>query len=328
MPARRPFVSPLARDIDRFLAHKRALGCRYQTEESTLRIFDRYLVQRRIRTVRGVTPDVIAAFLKTRPHQRPRSYNQFLGVLRVLFRWLVAREVVGRSPVQARPRRASRLRIPVILEPAHVKRLLEFAGQLSDAYGGSLRGPTYRTIFATLYALGLRVGEVCRLRVRDVDWERRLLRILDSKFGKDRLVPFGPRLGAVLAGYLDVRRARHGSLVIDGPVFCVTHGHRLTRQSIGKVFRQLRPKLGIVLPAGASPPRVHDVRHSFAVRTLLRWYRAGLDPSQRLLQLSTFMGHVQPESTAVYLTITSDLLNLAGARFERLADALLPEVSP
>ena len=152
--AQRPFVSPLARDIDRFLAHKRALGCRYQTEESTLRIFDRYLVQRRIRTVRGVTPDVIAAFLKTRPHRRPRSYNQFLGVLRALFRWLVAREVVDRSPVQARPRRASRLRIPVILEPEHVRRLLEFAGQLSDAYGGELRGPTYRTIFATLYALG------------------------------------------------------------------------------------------------------------------------------------------------------------------------------
>jgi site-specific recombinase XerD len=322
----RHFLSFLACDIDRFLTHKRALGCRYITEETTLRIFDRYLVERRIRRVHDVTPDVIAAFLKSRPHRRPGSYNQFLGVLRVLFRWLTARGVVDRSPVQARPRRANRFRIPVILDPEHVKRLLDQAGQLSDTYGGELRGPTYRTIFATLYALGLRVGEVCRLHLRDIDWDRRLLVIRESKFGKDRLVPFGPRLGAVIDSYLDSRRARHGPLAVGGPVFCVTHGRPLRRQQIGKAFRQLRSKLGIVLPDRASPPRVHDLRHSFAVRALLRWYRAGLDPSQRLLHLSTFMGHVQPESTAMYLTITGDLLRLANARFEGLAETLLPEV--
>ncbi|MHB8879162.1 MAG: tyrosine-type recombinase/integrase [Myxococcaceae bacterium] len=321
-------ASPLARDIDSFLTHKRALGCRYITEEATLRIFDRFLVQRRIRGVRGVTPGVIDAFLKSRPHLRPGSYNQFLGVLRVLFGWLVARRVLTRSPVQARPRRASHTRTPIILYPEHAKRLLELAGELSDDYGGELRGPTYRAIFAVLYALGLRVGEVCRLRLRDVDWDRRLLVIRESKFGKDRLVPFGPRLGALLTSYVEARRARHASLAADGPLFCLTHGHPLTRQTIGNIFRQLRPKLGIVLRDGASVPRVHDIRHSFALRTLLGWYREGLDPSQRLLHLSTFMGHVQPESTAVYLTVTGDLFHLASARFERLAEVLVPEVSP
>lgn len=327
MPTRR-FRSLLTRDIERFLAHKRALGCRYITEETTLRIFDRYLVERRIRTVRDVTPDVIVAFLKSRRHRRAASYNQFLGVLRVLFRWLTTRGVVDRSPVQVRPRRAVRVRVPVILEPEHVKRLLDHAGQLSDKYGGELRGYTYRAIFETLYALGLRVGEVCRLRLRDIDWDRRVLMIRESKFGKDRLVPFGPRLGAVIGGYLDARRARHGALDADDPVFCVTHGRPLTRQKIGDAFRKLRSKLGIVLSSDASPPRIHDLRHSFAVRTLLRWYRMGLDPSQRLLHLSTFMGHIQPESTAVYLTITGDLLHLASARFAELAEALLPEGSP
>jgi integrase/recombinase XerD len=327
MPTRR-FRSLLTRDIERFLAHKRALGCRYITEETTLRIFDRYLVERRIRTVRDVTPDVIVAFLRSRRHRRAASYNQFLGVLRVLFRWLTTRGVVDRSPVQARPRRAVRVRVPVILEPDHVKRLLDHAGQLSDKYGGELRGHTYRSIFATLYALGLRVGEVCRLRLRDIDWDRRVLMIRESKFGKDRLVPFGPRLGVVIGGYLDARRARHGALDADDPVFCVTHGRPLTRQKIGDAFRKLRSKLGIVLSSDASPPRIHDLRHSFAVRTLLRWYRMGLDPSQRILHLSTFMGHVQPESTAVYLTITGDLLHLASARFEELSEALLPERSP
>jgi integrase len=215
----------------------------------------------------------------------------------------------------------------VILRPEHAQRLLDLAGRLSDKYGGELRGPTYRTIFAVLYAVGLRVGEACRLLVQDVDWPRRLLVIRKSKFGKSRLVPFGPRLGAALTDYLDARRARHGSLAAEDPLFCVTPGHPLTRQMIGKVFRQLRSGLGIVLPSDASPPRVHDLRGSFAVRTLLRWYRLGLDPSQRLLHLSTFMGHVQPESTAVYLTITDDLLQFGNARFERLAQELLPEVT-
>ncbi len=92
------------------------------------------------------------------------------------------------------------------------------------------------------------------------------------------------------------------------------------------VFRRLRPDLGLSLPLGVSPPRIHDLRHSFAVGTLLRWYRSGIDPGQRLLQLSTFLGHVQPESTAVYLTITSELLRVAGDRFEKYASRLLKEV--
>ena len=327
MPDKRSFTSSLARDIDRFLAHKRALGRRYLVEETTLRIFDRYLVAHSNPSARAISPDLIDAFLRSRPRRRPRSFNALLGTLRVFFQWLVARRVLDRSPVHTRPRRATGGRTPVILRPDQVARLLGLAGQLSDANGGELRGPTFRTIFAVLYALGLRVSEVCRLRIRDVDWERRLLVIRESKFGKSRLVPFGPRLGAVLAGYLDARRARHGSLAEDGPVFCVTHGHSLRRQAVGRVFRQFRGQLGIVLPDGASPARVHDLRHSCAVRTLLRWYRSGVDPSQRLLHLSTFLGHVQPESTAVYLTITGELLDLAGARFERLAEVLLPKVS-
>jgi site-specific recombinase XerD len=316
-------MSSLARDIDQFLAYKRALGRRYSSEETTLRIFDRYIAAHSIPSVRAISPDLIDAFLRSRPRRRPGSVNALLGILRIFFQWLVARRILARSPVHARPRRAIGVRAPVILGPDQIARLLGLAGRLSDAHGGELRGPTFRTVFAVLYALGLRVGEACRLRIRDIDWERRLLVIRESKFGKSRLVPFGPRLGAALADYLAERRARRRSLAEDGPVFCVTHCHPLTRQAIGRVFRQFRGQLGIVLPDGASPARVHDLRHSFAVRALLRWYRSGIDPAQRILHLSTFLGHVQPESTALYLTITSDLLDLAGMRFERLAEALL-----
>jgi integrase len=87
-------------------------------------------------------------------------------------------------------------------------------------------------------------------------------------------------------------------------------------------------QLALPIPDGTRPPCVHSLRHSFAVGTLLRWYRNGIDPGSRLLQLSTFMGHVNPRSTAIYLTITTDLLTEASQRFERWAKPLIHEVTP
>lgn len=320
------FASPLADGIAQFVAHKRVLGRRYETETYALRLFDRHLVAQGITTLDAITPVVIEAFLAARPRSRPRSYNHLLGVLRRLFLWLVARGHVAHSPVLCPTRRASSARTPFILAPESARRLLELAASLPDAPGTALRGPTYHGIFALLYGLGLRVGEVCRLDVDDVDRPRQLLVIRDTKFGKDRLVPFGPRLGATLDRYLAARYARDPHLARDAPLFGGRAGGRLGRQQIGRVFRALIPVIGLTVLLGTSPPHLHDLRHSFAVRTLLRWYRAGVDPAQRLLHLSTFLGHVRPESTAVYLTITSELLGEAGKRFETFARPLVAEV--
>jgi len=320
------FTSPLAGEMMRFLDHKRVLGRRFDTEEGALRLFDRYLVEQGVGTMDGVTAPVIDAFVASRPRHRPRSFNHLVGVLRRLFHWLVAREVIDCSPVRCPTRRASNPRIPFILAPDEARRLLQLAAGLPEVPGTVVRGRTYHAVFAVLYGLGLRVGEVCRLNLEDLDRERQLLAIRETKFGKTRLVPFGPRVGKTLDGYLALRRARGERLEGDAPLFSVGAGRRLRRQQIGRVFRRLRPDLGLLLPLGASPPRVHDLRHSFAVRALLRWYRTGIDPTQRLLQLSTFLGHVQPESTAVYLTITSELLRVAGSRFEEYASPLVKEV--
>lgn len=321
-----PSVSPLKDGIAQFIAHKRVLGRGYETETSALRLFDRYLIAHEIRTLDTVTPSVIESFLAARPRSRPRSYNHLLGVLRRLFRWLVARGHVARSPVLCPARRASSVRTPFILAPNSARRLLELAASLPDAPGVAPRGLTYHAIFALLYGLGLRVGEVCRLELGDIDQSRQLLVIRETKFGKNRLVPFGPRLGMTLKRYLAARRAPDRGIAECAPVFAGRAGRRLTRQQIGKVFRALLPALGLTISPGTTPPRLHDLRHTFAVRTLLRWYRAGINPGQRLLHLSTFLGHVQPESTAVYLTITSDLLGEAGQRFEAFARPLVKAV--
>ena len=98
-------------------------------------------------------------------------------------------------------------------------------------------------------------------------------------------------------------------------------------KSISRGFHQLIPRLGLTLPPGVDYPRAHHLRHSFAVETLLRWYRQGLNPAERINYLSTFLGHVDPSSTAVYLTITAELLREANYRFERFAAPVLREVA-
>lgn len=318
------FRSPLADGIERFLASKRALGRRFDTEEKQLRLFDRFLVQQALTRLEQITPDLLTEFLAARPRPRPRSYNQLLGVLRRLFDWLVSQEILPHSPLKARSRRVTAQRIPYLFDAMQARRLLDLAGGLPDG-PHRFRGPTYRTIFALLYGLGLRVGEVSRLQRADVDLERNVLVIHGTKFGKSRLVPFGPRMAALLRHYLELRWGN--SCSPETPVFSLTRRGAVHPGTISQTFHKLVPRLGLVVPAGVAPPRAHGLRHAFAVGTLLRWYRAGIDPAGRLFHLATFLGHVNPSSTAVYLTITPELLQEASRRFERLAAPARVEAS-
>jgi site-specific recombinase XerD len=321
-PAWTGFGSTLATSIEGFLTFKRALGCLFRVEERSLRLLDRFLVEQGVTSCADVTPDVIDAFLLSRPRTAPRSYNNLRGTVARLFDWMVAREVVPGSPVQSRPRRVTQVRIPFLFDRVSGQRLLDVARQLPDAPCASLRGPTYFTIFAILYGLGLRVGEVARLRIGDLDLTRQLLVIRHTKFAKSRFVPFGPRIAAVLGEHL-TRRQQAGTLTPELPLFSFHAGRPISSSTISQTFHQLLPRLGLAVPEGTAPPRVHDLRHAFAVGTLLRWYRSGLDPNARLLHLSTFLGHVDPTSTAVYLTITRALLDEAGRRFESWAGPVI-----
>lgn len=316
------FQSGISTEIESFVAHKRALRRRYDNEEKALRILDAFLLKRSVASVDAITPELLQQFLASRPRNRPRSYNELLGVIRRLFAWLVAQNHLERSPLRAGKRRVTAQRIPFLFNAAEARRLLDLAGRLPDNQRAPLRGPTYRAIFALLYGLGLRVGEVSRLQRQDVDLERDCLRIRRTKFGKDRLVPFGPRMAGLLRGYLNLR----GNAVRapQGPLFSFTNRGHVHPGTISQTFHHLVPRLGLTVPAGTAPPRVHDLRHAFAVGTLLRWYREGVDPAARLFHLATFLGHVNPSSTAVYLTITPELLAAANCRFESFATKELP----
>jgi integrase len=205
--------------------------------------------------------------------------------------------------------------------------LLDAAAGLPDNARAVGRGPIYHCIFALCYGLGLRAAEVCSLRLGDVDADRQLVVVVGGKFGKSRLVPHGPRIGALLGRQVDRRRSA-GAQDPDAPLFSFDNRRSIHPGTASQTFHHLVTALAFPAADGVAPPCLHSLRHSFAVGCLLRWYREGIDPATRLFQLSTFMGHVDPTSTAVYLTITPELLAQANRRFESFAEPAWSQAQP
>ncbi len=323
------FQSLLAEDIRGYVESKRAIGRKFKNEEATLRLLDRFLSEYPVINRAGLTPMLIETFLLSRPRTRPRSFNHLLGVVRCFFAWAVTQGRLKDCPVQVRPRPSTSRRIPFLFKPKDIRRLLNKATQLPDNSRATHRGDVYSLIFRLMYCLGLRVGEIVRLCHMDVDRNRRLLVIRDTKFGKSRLVPFGPNLGDHIDTYLLNRVEWYGQWQPDDPLFSFSNDRRrpLRSETISRTFHGILPELKLDLKKGVDPPYLHCLRHSFALQTLLRWYRSGVDPGQRLFHLSTFMGHSDPSSTSWYLTITDELLTEASQRFERLVGAISKEVN-
>ena len=308
----------IASAVERFIAHKRAHGRKYHSEARELALLVRFAAEHQVSGLSELTPALLEDFLASRPRPRPRSFNHLLGVVRCLLDWAVTWQLLEASPLQARRHRVTEQRIPFLFDPAQARQLLDAAAALADNPRAPARGPTYRAIFALCYGLGLRAGEACGLTLGDIDAGRSLLIVRGGKFGKSRLVPHGPRI-AELVGEQAARRARAGATDAQAPLFTFDGQRPVHPGTASQTFHHLVATLDLPVPGGVSPPRLHDLRHSFAVGCLLRWYREGVDPSTRLCQLSTFMGHVDPVSTSVYLTMTPDLLAEASRRFEAFA---------
>ena len=313
------FDISLEEAVEAFLTHRRAIGRKYDSEQAELTLLRRFAQARGVTDLGQLDPGLLEDFLASRPRSRPRSFNHLLGVLRVFLDWAVTQELVAVSPLRVHPRRGTADRLPYIFDASQARRLLQAAAALPDTPRIRGRGMTYRAIFALCYGLGLRAGEVCGLRLGDVDTERGLLTVCGGKFGKDRLVPYGPRIGVLLAEQVGRRKAGSAPAASAAPLFSFDGVRPVNPGTASQTFHQLVGALGMVAPPGTTAPHLHSLRHSFAVGCLLRWYREGLDPAQRLHHLSTFMGHVAPESTAVYLNITPELLKEANLRFESFA---------
>ncbi len=319
--------SPLAAAVADFLAHKRALGRKFQTEEATLRLLLGFADQHGITTLHQLTPRLLDDFVASRPRQRARSFNHLVGILGCLLDWAVTQQRLDASPLRATRRRETAQRLPFLFTQSQARGLLEATAALPDNARATGRGPTYHAIYALCYGLGLRAGEACSLHLGDIDTNRALIVVHGGKFGKSRLLPHGPRIGELLARQLE-RRRLDGAADPASPLFSFDGRRTVHPGSASQVFHRLMIELGFPVPDGVTTPHLHSLRHSFAVACLLRWYRQGVDPSTRLHQLSTFMGHVDPASTAVYLTMTPELLAEANRRFEAFAEPAWSQAMP
>jgi integrase len=203
-----------------------------------------------------------------------------------------------------------------IYSDAELAALLEQASLLLPRQG--LRPKTYVAFFSLLAATGLRVSEACRLERGDVDLNAGLLTIREGKFRKSRLVPLHPTATAALRRYAAERDRRCGTA---GWFFRTERCPQLTRAAIEKTFSRIRQRLGWTGEGRTGRPRIHDLRHRFAVRRLLGWYEEGTDLERKLLALSTYLGHAKVSDTYWYLTGVPELLAIAAHRFERYATA-------
>lgn len=250
-----------------FLAHKRALGRKYQTEEATLRLLLGFADRHGVAHLHQLTAALLEEFIASRPRQQARSFNHLVGTLGCFLDWSVTQQRLGTSPLRTTRRRETSRRLPFLFTPAQARQLLEAAAALPDNPRATGRGPTYQTIYALCYGLGLRAGEACSLRLSDIDTDRQLLVVHGGKFGKSRLIPHGPRISELLARQLERRRlegAAEGS-----PLFTFDGQRAVHPGSASQVFHRLVVQLAFPVPDGVTAPHLHCLRHSFAVACLV-----------------------------------------------------------
>jgi site-specific recombinase XerD len=229
----------LAAAAERFVEHRRALGRKYISEEHELRLLVRFAETHGIRDLDALTAVSLETFLASRPRCHPRSFNHLLGVVRCFLDWAVIQKLLSRSPLEVRRRRVTAARLPFIFDVVRTRHLLAAAAELPDNARARQRGPTYRTIFALCYGLGLRAREACGLRLSDVDRDRNLLVVRGGKFGKSRFVPHGPRIAELLRAQVERRRNASPESDAKAPLFTFDGRRSMHPGTASQVFHTL-----------------------------------------------------------------------------------------
>jgi integrase/recombinase XerD len=295
-------MSPLAAALADYLAVRRAVGYQLTEDGRQLARFVAHLDANRIDTV---TVAVALEWAAATP-RGGMGYRR-LQVIRGFTRYLQALDPAHEvPPTGLLPVRTARP-VPHLYSESDITTLMHAARALPMP----LWGPTMETIIGLLWATGLRVGEALRLNVDDLDADSGVLTVWLSKFNKSRLVPVAPSTVAALDRYRHQLPAGLATpALFNGP-----DGERATYPRFNRSFVRLADATGITARAGRRP-RAHDLRHSFAVRTLVGWYRDGADVAALLPRLSTYLGHVEPASTYWYLSAAPELMTLAATRLE------------
>ncbi len=302
-------MSTLGQHVENYLQLRRALGFKLVSEGVLLAEFVRYAEQAGQSTV---TTEFALEWAR-RPANASHNYlSRRLRAVRSFARYLHALDPVCEiAPLELLP--ASKYRpAPYLYSDEEILALMTAAGALRPP----LRAATFQTLIGLLACTGLRIGEALRLDRDDVDTSYGLVTVRDSKFGKSREVLLHSSTVTALQNYGEIRD-RLCPHPKQPSFFITTRGTRIAHPTIYPPFRRLLEQAGVTHPMPGRHVRVHDLRHSFAVRTLLGWYRDGGDVAARMPLLSTYLGHVDPAASYWYLSAAPELLALAAERLEQ-----------
>lgn len=306
-------LSELATD---YVILKQSLGMRFRTEAVILNAFCRAMGNI---DVAQVSPAAVQIYLAG-TGQITAFWHRKYEALSGFYRHAISRGHTSFSPLPTTiPKRPPAFR-PYIYSHDEYSRLVEMVHILDKSQRCHVQPPTFRTLLLLLYGTGLRISEALSLTLSDVDLSDNLLTIRDTKFFKTRWVPIGPQLSNRLVVYAKARRQLPRPARNDSIFFATRHGYPLPRSTAERIFRLLCEQAGVCRTDGARyQPRLHDIRHTFALNRLISWYREGSDVQSLLPCLSTYLEHVDVTATQRYLSMTPELLHEASMRFHRYA---------
>jgi len=311
--------SPLAPLMAQFVQEKRACGYRYDECAGSLRRFDAYLCRQGLQQVE-LPRALVSPWLAKQPHEAGKTQHVRINMVRQFALYMQRLGLPVDVPDQGTGAKQSKSFLARVLTHDEVRRLLDAADRIEPMASTHLRHLVLPELLRVLYGCGLRLEEALSLRIRDVDLLQGVLHINDTKFRKDRLVPPARALVVRLQNYA----ASLGSRPEDDYFFPSPRGGQLDNGTVYRNYRELLQRSHIGHGGRGEGPRLHDLRHTFAVHTLLRWYREGADLQARLPVLATYLGHASIEGTQHYLQMTAELYPEIVSR----SDAAFSDVIP
>lgn len=307
-------MNTLRQAMEEYLDLRRNLGFELLEAGKGLHDFVTYMEQHR---ASYITQALALAWAQQPANVQPAHWARRLSFVRGFAHYRSASDSRTQIPQQGllpfQPKRAR----PYLYSSDEIKNLLSAALKMPYRYkGGALRPWVFHCLFGLLSVSGLRLGEARNLELQDVDLRAAVLTIRGTKFGKTRLVPLHRSTCKVLADYIARRRRHWAGRLVSSYLFVSSWGNRLDGGEIHRTFYALSRQIGLRGPCDSHGPRLHDMRHRFATKTLVAWYRAGQDPERRLPILSAYLGHVHVADTQWYLTGSPELMREAMRRLE------------
>ncbi|MBP6023825.1 tyrosine-type recombinase/integrase [Ferruginibacter sp.] len=302
--------------IPQYIGYRKSLGEKFKTNETYLKAFCKAMGPSR--HIKALTKKKINDFLYGRASITSGWFIKHSALLG-FYKYALARNYITQIPLpDILPKRPPPF-VPYIYSNSELKRLFDTA--LTYQVNRSHIAPyMVRTLLILTYALGLRLHETLSITLGDIDMDRLVITIQQSKFYKSRLVPFNQQIKKVMNSYLHWRIKQGQSRSPDTHLFIGKNNQPANLWTIEQIFKRIREKAGIERNDKARyQPRLHDLRHTFAVNRLVSWYQENKNVQQLLPVLSVYLGHKYLAHTTVYLTMTDNLLDEAKMRFEKYA---------